>query len=334
MPSILYSLLYPYVLLAIGPLQILYSLLPEIMKGSNDLGLSEQNRNDDIKMAVKFLLDGIDYRRPISNQDLKASLVDVLHADFSMYKHDPAWFEIACRHAAMLAEVRIHEPPEDIMFILYMDDLCHEFPTSMEKFQQAVLSSDRVDQAVLNKFRANLCDMYSLWDFISANCIVSSAMEYVNGCILEGLQESQKMEISTHAHSWPYYLREKTGVAAAYAFMIFPQDASYNVTDFIQVIGDIMIYINLANDVLSSVHSFPSPLNASFICHSFYKEEKANDTGNYVHNRALVNGQTIAATLSEVSSETVAAYLRVCSTLQERSSASYELWKTFASGYM
>ncbi|KAG6907194.1 hypothetical protein DXG01_010007 [Tephrocybe rancida] len=200
------------------------------------------------------------------------------------------------------------------MFIHYLDDLCHKFPSSMERFQQSVLSSESVDEAVLDKFRANLCGMYHLWDTIPANCIASSAMDFISGSLLEGLQG--KIAVSPGAHSWPYYLREKTGVATAYAFMIFPQDPSYNVMDFIQVIGDIAIYINLVNDVLS-----------------FYKEELAHDTGNYVHNRALVNGKSTHDTLGDIVGETVAAYSRVCNVLQA-SPASNERWKIFAYGYM
>ncbi|KAG6872437.1 hypothetical protein C0995_009771 [Termitomyces sp. Mi166 len=265
-----------------------------MLQRDNDVS-SERNREDAIGSAVKLLLDGMDYHRPDSNEERKASLAQVLSLDFSMYEVDHEWFQKACLHAAMLAE----------------------FPSSMEKFQVSILSSENIDQAVLKEFRNNLCGMYPLWDPISANCIVSSAMEYINGCLLENLQTAQEIEIHSNAQSWPYYLREKTGVAAAYAFMIFPRSSSYNLTDFVQVIGDIMVYINLANDVLS-----------------FYKEEMQNETGNYVHNRARVHGQSTNDTLLDVSRDTLAAYLRVCKVLKSHSPTTYELWKTFAHGYI
>lgn len=60
----------------------------------------------------------------------------------------------------------------------------------------------------------------------------------------------------------------------------------------------------------------------------------ANEAGNYIHNRAQVDGKPTFKTLSDASRDAVAAYSRVSSILQSRSSASYELWRTFVSGYM
>ncbi|KAG6909410.1 hypothetical protein DXG01_000711 [Tephrocybe rancida] len=323
--------------------------LPKLFNIFSALGTSpfelEQSRDNAITRAVKSLIDGIDYSRPESNEVQKASLTDMLRGEFSMYEHEPAWFETTCRHAGMFAEVRfsssgdcawtlfvnisfaisatpMKQKPRLLVshgkFIIYMDDLCDKFTSSMEKFQHSVFSSESVDLPVLEKFRDNLRNMYHLWDKISANCITSSAMEFISGRLLEGLQASSKIEISTSAQSWPYFLREKAGAAAAYAFMISPQDTSYNITDFIQVIGDITIYINLVHDVLS--------FN--------YKKETANETGNHVHNRAFADGKTVNETLRDISREAVAAYGRVCDVLQAQSPASHELWMTFVHGYV
>ncbi|KAG5723762.1 hypothetical protein E4T56_gene2214 [Termitomyces sp. T112] len=323
------SLLSDYAFLILKPLEKLYAAFTH---GNNDFKSPERSREAVIKGAVKLLLDGMSYHRPDSDETRKASIANVLHSDFSMYEEDPAWFKSACLHAAMLAELGYQRHSYDTQlqiarftwFILYMDDLSHKFPSSMERFQLLILSSENGDQALLNQFRANLCDMYPVWDPISANCIVSSAMDYINGCLLERLQTVSKMKICADAQSWPYYLREKTGVAAAYAFMIFPRNPSYSMIDFIQVIGDIMVYINLANDVLSNIGAF----------HRFYKEEMANETGNYVHNRALVHGQSANDTLEDVSRDALAAYFRVCGILKSHSLTAYNLWKTFAFGYM
>ncbi|KAH0578710.1 hypothetical protein H2248_003838 [Termitomyces sp. 'cryptogamus'] len=252
------------------------------------------------------------------------SLISALRSYFSSHGSDAAWFESACSQAAMLAELGYKRlsyeeqlPIAQISWlILCMEDLCHKFPSSMERLQLSILSSEAVEQAALNKLRTTLCDMYLLWDSISANCIASSMMEYVNGCLLE-LQTIPQMKLSASAQSWPNFLRSKTGAAAAFAFMIFPQNTSYDIADFIQVIGDIMIYINLGNDVLS-----------------FYKETLANETDNYIHCRALVDGKSIDDTLNDISRDTIAAYSRVSTVLQSQSPPAYELWKTFANGYI
>ncbi|KAG5341444.1 hypothetical protein C0989_010385 [Termitomyces sp. Mn162] len=233
---------------------------------------------ENIKAAVKLLLAGVDYKHLDSNKERQESLVSALRSHFSSYGSDAAWFETACSQAAMLAEA--------------------------------------VEQDALNKLRTTLCGVYLLWDSISANCIASSMMEYVNGCLLE-LQAIPKMKLSASAQSWPDFIRGKTGAAAAFSFMIFPKNTSYDIADFIQVIPDIMIYINLGNDVLS-----------------FYKETLANETDNYIHCRALVDGKSVDDTLSDISHDAIAAYSRVSTVLRSKSPSAYESWKTFANGYM
>ncbi|KAG6904746.1 hypothetical protein DXG01_007471, partial [Tephrocybe rancida] len=65
-----------------------------------------------------------------------------------------------------------------------------EFPDSLQKFQQSVLLSDsHGDHSVLVNFRKRLSDMYKFWDFMPANGITSSALEFINGCALEEMPE-------------------------------------------------------------------------------------------------------------------------------------------------
>ena len=100
--------------------------------------------------------------------------------------------------------------------------------------------------------------MYKFWDPIPANGITLSAMDFINGCLLEEMPIIRDMKISTAAHSWPYYLREKTGCSAAYAFMIFPRENHPDMSVYIPVIEDITLYTNLVNDILSYVFVVPS----------------------------------------------------------------------------
>ncbi|KAG5728716.1 Trichodiene synthase [Termitomyces sp. T112] len=279
---------------------------------------------ENIKAAVKLLLAGVDYKHLDSNKERQESLVSALRSHFSSYGSDAAWFETACSQAAMLAELGYKHLSYDEQLliaqiswlVLCMEDLCHKFPSSMERLQLSILSSEAVEQDALNKLRTTLCGVYLLWDSISANCIASSMMEYVNGCLLE-LQAIPKMKLSASAQSWPDFIRGKTGAAAAFSFMIFPKNTSYDIADFIQVIPDIMIYINLGNDVLS-----------------FYKETLANETDNYIHCRALVDGKSVDDTLSDISHDAIAAYSRVSTVLRSKSPSAYESWKTFANGYI
>ncbi|KAH0578757.1 hypothetical protein H2248_003877 [Termitomyces sp. 'cryptogamus'] len=217
-----------------------------------------QSHEDAAKVAMKLLLDGIDYDPPDSDKERIGTLASALRSDFCMDEYDPAWFENTCYLSAMVADNYYQRHSYDVQLqiarfvwlTICMDDLGHKFPMSMEKLQFSILSLEKAESTVLNKLRANLCDMYLFWDAISANCIASSTMEYINGWLLE-LQTLPKIKISMSAETWPHFLRRKTGAPAAYGFMIFPQNPAYEVADFIQAMEDIMVYISLANDVLS-----------------------------------------------------------------------------------
>ncbi|KAG6822937.1 hypothetical protein H0H92_011987 [Tricholoma furcatifolium] len=196
-------------------------------------------------------------------------------------------------------------------FMFYFDD----FPSpSDEKFQLFLLSSDDIHEPVFVAFRSLFRDLYQVWETIPANGIVVGALEVLNGRFLEDIHALRGMQIAAHAQAWPEYLRQKTGGSAAYAYMIFLQT---DVTDFIQAMGDIAIYMDLANDILS-----------------LYKEEMAGETQNYVHNRARSRGKSCLETLTEMAREAGDAYYRASAILLSRSPAAFELWTTFVSGYI
>ena len=116
--------------------------------------------------------------------------------------------------------------------------------------------------ALLQVFRKNLADMYEFYDPISANCITTCAMDFINGCLLEQESTIRNMKLSDAAHSWPYYLRMKTGTAVAYAFMLFPKKSHPDMSVYIQAIDDMCLFINLANDILSYASSSPYPMDS------------------------------------------------------------------------
>ncbi|KAG6811202.1 hypothetical protein H0H92_008564 [Tricholoma furcatifolium] len=299
-----------------------------------------------IKEAVHSLLRGIDYAPPADADEAhKATLeiAEILRSDYSMYPgRNSAWFESATLHGAAMGALCYRRHSQDVQlliarftwytrflvlllmfltssdrFTIYFDDV----PAPISKFQRSILSLEKADEPVLQSFRDLFPEIYRLWENISANGIVSSAIEFVNGCVLEDIQAVRELKVSLDAQSWPYYLREKTGCASAFSYFIFPQDSSYDVPDYIQVIGDIMIFINLSNDVLS--------MNLNF-----YKEEIVGKTRNYVHNRSKVYGKAAADTLGDVSRDAVAAYSRVTNILKSRSATCCESWQSFAAGYM
>lgn len=153
----------------------------------------------------------------------------------------------------VLIEPLLEPPNLNDRFMLYFDDLAFKMPLALEGFQSSILRKQPLKDKVLQHFITHLADMYLFWDTLPANSIVCAALEFLNGCALENHPDIRNMVPCFSSPSWPYYLRAKTGVAPAYAFMIFTKELHPNLSNFIQVIADINIFIDLTNDVLSYV---------------------------------------------------------------------------------
>ena len=65
---------------------------------------------------------------------------------------------------------------------------------------------------------------------------------------------------------------------------------------------------------------------------SFYKEELANETNNFVHDRARVTGKGIKAVLQDILEEVINAVTRAREILQGEKEK--ETWERFLSGYV
>lgn len=65
---------------------------------------------------------------------------------------------------------------------------------------------------------------------------------------------------------------------------------------------------------------------------SFYKEEKAGDTNNFIHDRARVTGKDVRVVLLELLEDVVSAVHKVREILQGEKER--EAWERFLSGYV
>jgi hypothetical protein len=126
--------------------------------------------------------------------------------------------------------------------MIYVDDkAARGDPTPFSVFQQRYLASEKQLDPVMDQFAIHLRDMWKHYSAFSANAVVSSAFEFVNGCYLERLTEG--MAINSNASRYPYFLRSKTGVAQAYAFMIFPKAQHPDITSYIQAVPSLTYFI-------------------------------------------------------------------------------------------
>jgi hypothetical protein len=83
-----------------------------------------------------------------------------------------------------------------------------------------------------------------------ANFIITSTLNFVNATVLEGA-EVPKLKPTVGGQSWPYYLRDKTGVGEAYVWFTFPKAMVPNISLFMEAVPDMVRYIVFVNDVFS-----------------------------------------------------------------------------------
>ncbi|KAI0090557.1 isoprenoid synthase domain-containing protein [Irpex rosettiformis] len=145
----------------------------------------------------------------------------------------------------------------------------------------------------------------------AAKCIVLSAIEFIDSCLHDKDVEGMKL----HTAALPYinFKRMRNGLAAVYAFFVWDKFSFPNVSTYIQVIPEAMIYICHCNDILS-----------------FYKEQLAGEKDNYVNNRALVANKDVDAVLSDIIDEAMRSVDVVRSVLQGEEKTA---WEMFLRGY-
>lgn len=159
--------------------------------------------------------------------------------------------------------------------MIYIDDTADRDPSALTQFQQCLLFSPLAQDSrydshpVLLNFSSHLNDMYKYFHPLSANCIVSATLEFVTGCALETMETLMSMPLHSLPRSatqreelnlYPYYLRAKTGVSPAYAYMLFPEKENPKMEMYLEAIPEICMFIDKTNDVLSYVLLFPSLL--------------------------------------------------------------------------
>ncbi|KAJ7110795.1 isoprenoid synthase domain-containing protein [Mycena crocata] len=201
-------------------------------------------------------------------------------------------------------------------FSMTIDDRVRSMRIPLENFHNRLLTAEKQLDPLLDHLATLLKETYRYWDPVCASAIVSSFLDFVASTLMQDRDEVRQKRGVVESESWPSYLRAKDGEPDAYAYMIFPRDTCPDVSVYLQAIPDMCTFINYNNDVLS-----------------FYKEELAGETHNFVHGRALASGKSPLSELSSVAQECLAATRRVRSIL--RGTGRYEeAWRAFERGYV
>ena len=98
------------------------------------------------------------------------------------------------------------------------------------------------------------------FDPMAASMLQVSVLKFITGTILESHKSFQNMAVTTHQGiRFPDFLRDLTGMDVAYVIFCFPKAQYPDIGLYLEAIPDMARFIDLFNDVFSSVH--PTPIS-------------------------------------------------------------------------
>ncbi|KAF9237731.1 isoprenoid synthase domain-containing protein, partial [Melanogaster broomeanus] len=201
-------------------------------------------------------------------------------------------------------------------YAICIDDMPERFPEEMQNiraFNDRFVRGEKQGNAVLDAFADTLREIPRVFGgSVPANLVTTSILNFVTANVIEW--ETRDMQILATAKQYPTYQRTLSGIAEAYAFMVFPSDLPFG--QYIQAIPEMTHFIHGLNDILS-----------------FYKEELAGETGGQIPMIAARKGISRIEAFEELADNTGELYDRIVSILDSLSRIC-EAFKQYAVGYV
>ncbi|KAF9016891.1 terpenoid synthase [Hymenopellis radicata] len=179
--------------------------------------------------------------------------------------------------------------------LYYIEDIFGSEVTGLANFHSQFCSAESHGDAVLDFFASLLRSTYAYFDYVAANIIITSTLNFVTAMTLEHRTKDLKLPVS--AKRYPKFSRRFSGAAEAYAFFIFPREVQ--VVSYLHAVPDLMVVLNEVNDVLS-----------------FYKEELQGEETNLVSTTACCFGLPKNVVLRDLSNEIIESDTNVLSMLK------------------
>ncbi|PLB51691.1 terpenoid synthase [Aspergillus steynii IBT 23096] len=245
---------------------------------------------------LSAFLDEIQFSMPQPNPDLSIDKMVISH--FEAQPWDPVLINKATRKAARSAEMmRMVYPYVDSeiniaygIFCTYMfviDDSDEALDAELASFEGTLFEEKSQQSPFLQSLFAFLNDLGSHFGPFSRTMIFKSMIEFITGRLIE--TRYKEMQPPSAAVKFPYYLRQKTGVAEPFAHFMFPEKMypeNECLALYILILPDLCDIISFVNDIFS-----------------FYKESILSSEVNYLSNVAMVQGIHVSESLKRTSKE-------------------------------
>ncbi|KAF4339908.1 longiborneol synthase [Fusarium beomiforme] len=169
---------------------------------------------------------------------------------------------------------------------LLLDDQAGDYLDEFSMFHERFCADTKQPIPLLQIWADLMKLTFKHWDPLVANFIVTASLNFLNSNALEARKEFHQIGRTKEGRSWAWFLRDKDGVGEAYGWFTFPKVLCPDISLFLEVVPDISMWVGLTNDVLS-----------------FYKEEKAGETHNYIHNRGWYEDEDAQSVFEDIVEE-------------------------------
>ncbi|KXN84673.1 Trichodiene synthase [Leucoagaricus sp. SymC.cos] len=188
--------------------------------------------------------------------------------------------------------------------VTHIDDYYETYADGLADFFNRFLRQEPQLYSAFDHVVALFRETPQHWGTIASNLITTTELDFLTPSIID--KEIEGMEVRITAVSYPHFTRRMAGISRAYAAFGIPPEL--DLTTWIQVLPDFIAYIDHANDLFS-----------------FYKEELAGETVNFVSLYANAHGIPKLDALKRLAEETAQCYQRGSQLLQSHP----EAWKAF-----
>ncbi|KAI0667869.1 terpenoid synthase [Trametes maxima] len=214
-----------------------------------------------------------------------------------------------------------HVPLENLRYIalytacmFYADDLGEEDPSAVAHFARRFVRGEHQPNAVFECLAGLLRRAHDLWPQFGADSIVTGTLDAIAANRVESMMHT--VPVKPFATRFPWYLRSRAGIGAPFTHFMFANNWRQTPETYIQILPEMDRWTLGAKYVLS-----------------FYKEELAGETQNYVHIRSAADQTSPEVVLRRLIEEVADTARRVDMIVADDAELS-NIWTPYKKAYI
>ncbi|KAM5534650.1 hypothetical protein V8D89_011662 [Ganoderma adspersum] len=232
-------------------------------------------RDAELREIVHGFLSRSDYRSPNTPHDSNLRAKVAAEIDGWSLDINPAMISKMVETSCWYTETAFaHISPEHRYYIalytacmLYGEDVGNQDPDAVSQFARRLVRGEPQVHPIFDRLASLLKEAHVYWTDVGADAIITGTIDALSATFIEFA--TSDMAIAPSATRYPYYLRTRAGGGPQYTHFVFMRSWRETAESYLQILPDIEHWTLGTNDILS-----------------FYKEELAGETNNYVHLRA------------------------------------------------